>query len=99
MKETSTMWRFFFPPTPKTTIKPSRNRCFRPRVEVLEDRYCPSGAGLEWADPFGIGGPGDDWGGSVAADSAGNVYVSGGIGSSYGHYAPTPVDFDPSSGV
>ena len=62
------MWRFFFPPTPKTTIKPSRNRCFRPRVEVLEDRYCPSGAGLEWADPFGIGGPGDDWGGSQRAD-------------------------------
>src|SRR5216683_2972877 len=46
------MWRFFFPPTPKTTLKRSRNRCFRPQVEVLEDRCCPSGAGVEWSDPF-----------------------------------------------
>jgi uncharacterized delta-60 repeat protein len=32
-------------------MKRTQNRGFRPRLEVLEDRWCPSGAGSEWSDP------------------------------------------------
>jgi len=72
-------------------------------VEALEDRYCLSPGGLQWADPFGMGNPGTDSGAHVATDSAGNVYVAGSIGSPHDIYAPpwdnhapTPVNFDPS---
>ena len=38
----------------------ARRRAFRPRVEVLEDRWCPTGPSMEWDDPldptFGTGG-------------------------------------------
>ena len=49
-------------------------RC-RPRLEVLEDRLCPS-LGFGWAHHAGSAGDPED-GLDVAADSASNVYVTG----------------------
>jgi uncharacterized delta-60 repeat protein len=45
------MWNFFLPRLPKSPIQRLRNCSFRPQLEALEDRWCPSGAGVEWSDP------------------------------------------------
>src|SRR5437763_1921506 len=49
------MWSFFARQAPQRRVNRSRNRGFRPRLEALEDRCCPSiGPGsMEWADPTG----------------------------------------------
>jgi uncharacterized delta-60 repeat protein len=45
------VWNFFLPPALKPRVNRARRRCVRPRLEVLEDRCCPSGGKLEWDDP------------------------------------------------
>jgi hypothetical protein len=48
---------------------------FRPRLEILEGRLCPSSASLDFST-F-LGGKGTDVAYSVAVDSAGDSYVTG----------------------
>jgi hypothetical protein len=48
---------------------------FRPRLEILEGRLCPSSATLDYST-F-LGGKGTDVAYDVAVDSAGNSYVTG----------------------
>jgi uncharacterized delta-60 repeat protein len=45
------MWTFFSSSAAKGLAKRGRGRCFRPQVEVLEDRYCLSPGSLQWSDP------------------------------------------------
>jgi uncharacterized delta-60 repeat protein len=45
------MWTFFSPNARQAQVNRSRSRYLRPQVEVLEDRCCPSGGGVEWSDP------------------------------------------------
>jgi hypothetical protein len=54
----------------QASARPAR-RVVRPRLELLEDRWVPSGFAVR------AGGPGADAGLAVAADPAGNVYVAG----------------------
>src|SRR5438105_3713807 len=54
------MWTLFSLFAPKLRGSPHEENLFRPQVEGLEDRCCPSGAGaLEWSDPSaGVSHPG-----------------------------------------
>jgi uncharacterized delta-60 repeat protein len=50
------MWTFFSASARKRHGKRSPSRGFRPRLEALEDRCCPSvigPGGVEWSDPLG----------------------------------------------
>src|SRR5207248_3090451 len=58
------------------------------RVEVLEDRVMPSG---DFGFALRLGGAISDMGRAVAADAAGNVYVTGTFGGT--------VNFDPGAGT
>jgi hypothetical protein len=53
----------------------SRRPRFRPRLEILEGRLCPSSASLDFST-F-LGGRGTDVAYAVAVDSAGDSYVTG----------------------
>ncbi|MFO0841569.1 MAG: hypothetical protein U0797_04090 [Gemmataceae bacterium] len=47
------MWYFPSPFAPKQRTDLARWRGRRPRLETLEDRWCPAGGTFEWADPTG----------------------------------------------
>jgi uncharacterized delta-60 repeat protein len=49
------MWNFFLPRPLKPRASRARRRCVRPQLEVLEERWCPSGGQLQWDDPDVIG--------------------------------------------
>src|SRR5262245_20852305 len=47
------MWLFSSPRAAQQGTNRAPRRDFRPRVEGLEDRRCPTGGAFEWADPTG----------------------------------------------
>jgi len=47
------MWILLLRLAPKRRVHRARNGNFRPHMETLEDRYCPSPATFEWSDPTG----------------------------------------------
>src|SRR3954451_15915507 len=49
------MWMLPSPFAAKQRMNRSPSRGFRPRLEALEDRWCPTGGVMEWADPSGNG--------------------------------------------
>jgi uncharacterized repeat protein (TIGR03803 family) len=85
---------------PKPRVKRARNRFFQPRVEILEDRWCPSGGGAQWQDPTLAsfnGGNGSSPDGGLVMDGNGNLY---GTTSSGGAYSDgTVFEYVPGSGT
>jgi uncharacterized delta-60 repeat protein len=47
------MWTFFSLLAAKHRVHRERSRNFRPHMEALEDRCCPSPATFQWSDPTG----------------------------------------------
>ncbi len=49
------MWFFSSPRAAQQRTSRAPSRGFRPQLETLEDRWCPTGGVFEWADPTGGG--------------------------------------------
>src|SRR5262249_58780039 len=78
------MYKLFSCGRRRFPVKRARSRYFHPRVEALEDRWCPTGGGFQWSDPTlasfnGSNGSSPQCG--LVMDGNGNLYgttVSGG---------------------
>jgi hypothetical protein len=80
------MWEFFSRTATKARAKRARSGYrFRPHVEVLEDRVCPSGGKLQWSDPDVVNQADSVY--SVLAQPSGKIVL---VGSSSNTSTPTP---------
>jgi uncharacterized delta-60 repeat protein len=80
------MWEFFSDAATKARAKRARSGYrFRPCVEVLESRFCPSGGKLQWCDPDVVNQADAVY--SVLAQPSGKIVL---VGSSSNTSTPTP---------
>jgi uncharacterized repeat protein (TIGR03803 family) len=86
------------PTAAKSKAQRTRIRFFRPGLEILEERCCPSGGSLQFSDPVNLNGTnGANPLADLVMDSSGNLYGTTRAGGA--HNYGTVFEFSPGSGT